>query len=136
LEDQVEELDIARQVTFTGPVLHERIADYFAAGDLFIFPSVTETQGMVLVEAMAAGTPVVAVEAPGSVDTLSEGGGVLVPTCQEEFVDAVLALLSDPGRRERLGREARQVADRYTVSEATARLVEVYERAVTAGPAG
>lgn len=134
LQEQAHDLGIAPQVIFTGAVPHERIADYFAAGDLFVFPSVTETQGVVLVEAMAAGTPVVAVEAPGCIDTLADGGGELVPSRQDPFVDAVLGLLSDRERLKRLGQQARKVAGQYSIPESTARLVEIYQQAVAAGP--
>jgi len=96
--------------------------------------STIETQGLVLVEAMAAGTPVVAVEAPGSVDVLAEGGGLLVPAQERAFAEAVLALLADEMRRRAMGAQAARAAQRYTISATTARLLTVYQAAIAAGP--
>jgi len=70
------------------------VPHYAAAADVFVFPSVTETQGVVLIETMAAGTLVVAVESPGPVDVLAEGGGMLVPAREDAFAEVVLELLA------------------------------------------
>jgi len=88
----------------------------------------------VLIEAMATGTPVVALESPGSTDALAQGGGVIVPTREEAFADTVLALLADGPRRRVLGEQAVQAAQRYKISSITARMVDVYEEAIAAGP--
>ena len=136
LENLVQRLGLSNQVIFTGSVPHEEIPDYASAADLFVFSSVTDTQGLVLVEAMAAGVPVVAVEAPGPIDVLAEGGGVLVPTKEDAFVEAVLSLLMDEGRREEMGEEARRMAQRYSVSVTTKKMLAVYEEAMIAGRAG
>jgi glycosyltransferase involved in cell wall biosynthesis len=58
-------LRLKNQVVFSGPLEHERVLDCYAAADLFAFASPTETQGLVVVEAMAAGLPVAAVRAGG-----------------------------------------------------------------------
>ena len=79
------ELGIGKQVLFVGAVPHEEVPHYAAAADLFVFPSEVETQGLVLIEAMAAGTPVVAVNTTGSKDALADGGGILVPADEEAF---------------------------------------------------
>jgi len=132
LREQVGELDLGRRVVFKGLVPHERVPDYTAAADLFVFSSLTDTQGLVLIEAMAAGTPVVAIEAPGPVDVLSEGGGLLLPAEEDAFAEAICALLEDDDRRRRLGEEARKAARRYSIPRATEQLVNVYEAAVDA----
>jgi 1,2-diacylglycerol 3-alpha-glucosyltransferase len=128
------ELGLGRQVVFAGVVPYNEVPHYAAAADLFVFSSVTETQGLVLTEAMAAGTPVVAVEALGSVDVLAEGGGVLVPAQEDAFAEAVLELLTDEPRRRAMGEKAAQAVQRYTIPDATKRLLAVYEAAVAAGP--
>jgi glycosyltransferase involved in cell wall biosynthesis len=134
LRELAQELGLDRRVVFAGVVPHSEVAHYAAAADLFVFSSVTETQGLVLIEAMAAGTPVVAVEAPGSVDVLEEGGGLLVPVQEDAFVEAVLELLADEPRRRAMGEKAVQAVQRYTISAATERLLTVYGAAVMAGP--
>ncbi len=127
-------LGIERKVIFTGSISHSEIPDIAAAADLFVFPSVTETQGLVLIEAMAAGTPVVAATAPGSSDVLAMGGGELIPPDAGKMAESVLALLRDTGRREALRKEAIEVAGRYSIPSATALLVEVYEQTLATGP--
>jgi glycosyltransferase involved in cell wall biosynthesis len=131
LKRQAEGLGLSEHVLFAGAVPRDEVPHYAALADLFVFPSLTDTQGLVLIEAMAAGTPVVAVDAPGSKDVLAQGGGVLVPPREQDFTDAVVELLCDPLRRRALGRAARQVAERYSVSSATSRLVDVYAQAAT-----
>ena len=66
LELLAAELGIAERATFTGQVPFDEIPVYLKAADLFVFASVTETQGLVTIEAMAAGLPVVAVDGSGN----------------------------------------------------------------------
>jgi 1,2-diacylglycerol 3-alpha-glucosyltransferase len=134
LQKMTRKMDLGRQVIFTGSLPHTEIPHFAAAADLFVFPSLTDTQGLVLTEAMAAGTPVVAVEAPGPVDVLAEGGGILVPADEEDFAEAVLTLLDDEARRQAMAETALQVVQRYAIPETTKRLLDVYEAAVVAGP--
>jgi 1,2-diacylglycerol 3-alpha-glucosyltransferase len=134
LENMARELKLAERVMFTGAIPLSEVPHYAAAADLFVFSSLTDTQGLVLIEAMAAGTPVVAVEAPGPVDVLAQGGGVLVPTREEPFIEAVLGLLADGSRRRAMGEQAARAAQRYSIPAVTERLLEVYEAAMRAGP--
>jgi 1,2-diacylglycerol 3-alpha-glucosyltransferase len=130
LENLVQSLGLFNKVIFTGLVPHEEIPDYASAADLFVFSSVTDTQGLVLVEAMAAGVPVVAVEAPGPIDVLAKGGGILVPAKEDAFVQAVLSLLEDERYREEMGEEALRITQRYSVSVTTQKMLAVYEEAM------
>jgi 1,2-diacylglycerol 3-alpha-glucosyltransferase len=132
LESLVQRHGLSRKVIFTGVVPHEKIPDYAAAADLFVFTSVTDTQGLVLVEAMAAGVPAVAVEAPGPIDILAGGGGLLVPAEEDAFVEAVLTLLEDEARRKEMGQEALRLAQPYAISETTNKMLAVYEEAILA----
>jgi len=130
LRQMAQELDLGERIIFTGAIPHDEVPHYAAAADIFVFSSLTDTQGLVLMEAMAAGTPVVAVEAPGPVDVLAEGGGILVPAQEDSFADAVCALLTDEERLHEMGDEAKRAAQRYSVPEATKRLLAVYEAAI------
>jgi len=134
LQRLAQKLGLGERVIFTGPIPHSEVPHYAAAAALFVFPSLTETQGLVLIEAMAAGTPVVAVEALGSADVLTEGGGLLVPAREKAFTEAVLGLLADEPRRRAMGEQAARAAQRYAIPSAAARLVQAYEAAVAAGP--
>ncbi len=136
LRRMAQKLDLGEQVIFTGAIPHDEVPHYAAAADLFVFSSVAETQGLVLIEAMAAGTPVVAVETPGPMDVLAQGGGLLVPGREDGFAEGVLGLLADEPRRRALGEQAARAARRYDILAATARLLTVYETAIAAGPRG
>jgi glycosyltransferase involved in cell wall biosynthesis len=128
------ELELGERVIFAGAVPHESVPGYAAAADLFVFPSTSETQGLVMIEAMAAGTPVVAVDAPGTSDILADGGGRLVPLEEGQFAQKVLNLLADEDGRRSLEAEALRVAETYTVDSATERLLDVYRQALADGP--
>jgi len=136
LRRMMRKLGLGERGIFTGPIPHSEVPHYAAAADVFVFPSVAETQGLVLIEAMAAGTPVVAVKSPSSADVLAEGGGLLVPAREDAFAEAVLGLLADEPRRRAMGEQAARAARRYSIPAATARLLSVYEAAIAAGGDG
>ena len=133
LESKARRLGLSQRIIFGGVIPHEEVPDYFSAADLFVFSSLTDTQGLALLEAMTAGVPVVAVEAPGPVDVLSEGGGLLVPATEIDFSNAVLSLLADEVCRREMGKQAIRAAQRYSISTTTARMLEVYEKTIEAG---
>jgi len=112
-----------------GPALW----DCYCAGDAFIFASATETQGLVLLEAMALGVPVVSTAVMGTRDILDAGKGVLVADgTVHDFADMVVSLLRDRGLRARLGDEARQYAGEWSAEAMARRLVEFYLRVIAA----
>ncbi len=127
LKDQVLSLGIQPAVIFTGPVPYEEVPHFMAAADLFVFPSMTETQGLVLIEAMAAGTPVIAVDTPVNAEVLDGGGGVIVDQDEDAFVSAVLSTLSNPSGREIMGAQALAAAEKYQISTAVDQLLGVYQ---------
>jgi phosphatidylinositol alpha 1,6-mannosyltransferase len=101
-------------IRFTGYLRGIDLAEAYAAGDIFVFPSDTETFGNVVLEAMASGLPVVAPARGGVTETVREGEtGVLVPPQHPRaFARAALALLQDEELRSRLSRGARSEAER------------------------
>lgn len=91
---------IAQQVCFLGEIENHSIADYQAACDLFVFSSQTETQGIVLLEAMAVGNPVVAVDASGCRDVVKTGyNGILTKADEEDWAAAICTALQTPELR-------------------------------------
>lgn len=85
------ELDIANETVFTGMLPNEETAAYFAAADAFLFASKTETQGIVILEAFAGGTPVLAVRASGVEDLVDTGvNGVLTEENREVYAETLL----------------------------------------------
>lgn len=127
-EAQVKEMGLADAVRFTGFLDHPRLVDLYKAADLFLFASKTETQGLVLVEAMAAGTPAIAIGALGVLDVVQNGvNGVLVPEDEEEFVAQAVALANDEERYALLRQGALARADELSTRNSTLRLLEVFQ---------
>lgn len=110
-------LGIQDMVTFAGNVPNEEVKDYLSAADLFLFASTSETQGIVLAEAFAAGTPVVAVRAVGTDDIIENGvNGFLTEEEEETWADRVAEALSDERRLKEMGRAALASAENYRAS--------------------
>lgn len=137
LNELTHSLGIARSVDFVGKVPFEEIPCYLKAADLFCFSSVTETQGLVTVEAMAAGLPVVAVDASGTRDVIEHGkDGLLTPDDEQALAQAISRLLEDPGLADRLKAAGLQKACRFSIMEQAQKLLSVYEEAVEARKSG
>jgi glycosyltransferase involved in cell wall biosynthesis len=125
------ELGIAERVTFTGELPFSEVPAYLKAADLFAFASITETQGLVTMEAMAAGLPVVAVDASGTSDIVDEGKqGFLVPNDPAAMAKSIDKLLNSPGLMRRFKKNALAKAKTFDVDVQTARLLEVYEQSI------
>lgn len=127
------ELGIADRVVFTGAVEHAQVMHYHAALDAFITASMSETQPLSYTEAMAAGTPIVAVKAPGAQDMIRhEHNGLLSPPEDgaEGLATQVLRLIQQPDLRKGIIDTASERVGEYDISAVTRRLEEIYEMAV------
>jgi len=134
-QEQVKEMGLADAVRFTGFLDHSRLVDLYKAADLFLFASKTETQGLVLVEAMAAGTPAVAIGALGVLDVIQNGvNGILVPEDEGTFVAQALALANDEERRSLLQQGALARAEELSTHNSTLRLLEVFDECLNGSP--
>ena len=105
----------------------------YAAADVFVFASRTETQGLVLLEAMAAGLPVVALAEMGTVDILGAGRGAVVPEDNPyAFALAVADVLRDPVRRHALSEDGRTYAAEWSDTALAGRMAELYRDIIRA----
>ncbi len=137
LEALVKKLGVAQRVHLIGTVPFDDVPNYLKAADLFCFASVTETQGLVTLEAMAAGLPVVAVAATGTSDAVSDGEqGLLTPDDSEALAGAMLRVLEDEALYHKLAESAGQKAHEFDLDRQGRRLVQVYEQAIEAKKAG
>lgn len=125
---RVSKMNASRRIHFTGYVEQEEIlAQYYREADLFLFASLTETQGLVIAEALAAKTPVVAVDAPGVRDVIKDDkGGYLVPEDVSTFSKRVKELLENPDLLKKKGEEAKEVARNFSAETMTRKLFESY----------
>jgi glycosyltransferase involved in cell wall biosynthesis len=106
----------------------QTLRDCYCAADVFVFASRTETQGLVLLEAMAQGTPVVSTAVMGTADVLSGmHGATVAPENEVEFARLTKELLNAPGRRAALGRLAVADAEMWSSSHLTQRLLHLYQ---------
>jgi 1,2-diacylglycerol 3-alpha-glucosyltransferase len=126
------ELELERNVRFLGYLKRgPALSDCYCAGDVFIFASATETQGLVLLEAMTLGVPVVSTAVMGTRDILAAGRGALVAAeTVTDFTGKVVRLLGDPRLRERLGREAQDHAAGWSAEVMAHRMVEFYRQVI------
>jgi glycosyltransferase involved in cell wall biosynthesis len=95
---------------FTGRLEGEALAQAYASADIFVFPSTTDTFGNVVIEAQAAGLPVIVSDAGGPKELVQHGANGLVTKAHQvdDFSNAIRTLISNPEMRERMGQEARR----------------------------
>lgn len=106
------------------------LIDAYAAIDCFVFSSQTETQGMVLAEAMAAGSPVVALDGTGVREIVKDGeNGILLSAhaCEGEFAMAILRLIRDPMLSYSYSIKAREVAKKYDLNQCVNLMLAMYQ---------
>ena len=128
-------LGLTEHIRFVGYLDREReLLDCYRAGDAFVFASRTETQGLVLLEALALGVPVVSTAIMGTRDVLKPGCGALIAEDElEDFSNKVVRVLKDPALRARLSGEGSAYAGQWTARAQAERLVEFYHDLVHAG---
>jgi len=127
LEERIRERGLSDRVVITGYLPREKVKHAFALGDIFIFGSKTETQGLVTVEAMACGTPVVAVGEMGTLDVMrGDNGGFMVREHVGDFASRVHALATDQALHRSKSEEAIRYAKRWSASGFAAQLRDVY----------
>jgi len=125
-------LHLNSNVLFLGYLdRNKELLDCYASGDAFVFASNTETQGLVLLEAMALGVPVVSTAVMGTKDILAPKKGALV--CNEtvnEFADNIIRLLKDPTLRATLSQEALDYVKTWSALSMAKKLLQFYEKVV------
>lgn len=128
LMKQAEAAGLGAWCCFTGYLPREDLPSVYAIADVFTFPSKTETQGLVTIESMLCGTPVVAIGEMGTADVMGgDNGGFMVQDDPALFTDRVLRLIEDSKLREEKSAEAIEYAQRWTVEGMTDKLLAVYE---------
>jgi glycosyltransferase involved in cell wall biosynthesis len=125
--EECERLNIEEHCVFTGYVAREDLALIYSISDVFVFPSLTETQGLVTIEAMLSGTPVVAIGAMGTIQIMNgDKGGFMVHDDPQEFTARVFDLLEDDELYRRKAEEAKRHAQGWTIETMTAKLENIY----------
>lgn len=117
---------------FTGFLGGEELSSAFASGDIFVFPSTTETLGLVILEAQASGLPVVGAASPATCEQIEDGvtGAIYDPSDKDGLGRALEDLLDDDDTRQNMAKAGRSVAMTQDWEHASAALVDAYELAL------
>src|SRR5436309_1145750 len=132
LQTLASSLGVGRAVEFVGELPRTRVIREYESADLFVLPSLFEPFGIVLLEAMAAGLPIIASRVGGIPDVIEDGRtGILVePRNVQALADAIDSLVADPSLRMKMGAEGRAQAAKYSWDRLVPRIRSVYEEAV------
>ena len=132
LEAMIEDLDLHDCVRLMGAVPSEEVPSWLMISDIFVFASAAETQGMVVLEAMAAGLPVVAVNSSG-IDAFVENRetGYATPETLEIWTETLHGLMVSGRKREVMGAAARDAAMKHSVEAFSASVLSIYKTAIS-----
>jgi D-inositol-3-phosphate glycosyltransferase len=132
IQQLCDDLCMGRMVAFLGKRAQDTLPYYYSAADVLVMPSHYESFGMVALEAMACGTPVIASQVGGLAFLIQDGEtGYHVPNQDPEALcDKLLLLLNDPHQRERMGLRAAEYAKDYAWANIASQMMEVYKSLV------
>ncbi len=133
LEDRVRQMGIDSHVRFLGLVPYNDLPAYLKTADAFVTASVTEVHPLSIIEAMAAGLPVLGINSPGVGDTVEDGVTGFVS--QEEdlasFTAKMVRLILDQTLREKMGVQASQDVNKYAIENTTQIMEKCYEQVIS-----
>jgi len=118
-------------ICFAGYRERNELGYFYNLADVFVFPSVTESQGLVTIEAMCSGLPVVAIGEMGTADVMQgDHGGFMVPNNLEIFSQKVIDLLTDSELHKQKSEEAKEWSKQWSIESTTQKLISIYESAL------
>ncbi|NQS75938.1 MAG: glycosyltransferase [Peptococcaceae bacterium] len=121
------DLDLGDSIVFTGTLSPQDVINCYAGSNIFVFSSLSETQGIVLTEAKAAGLPVVAIRANGAAEMVEDGvDGYLTSPSTEEFAERIISLLNNDEHRSQMGKNAERNAAALDSVNCTTMLLNCY----------
>ncbi len=131
IQDAFRQAGLEKRLHLTGVLHYQHLVDAYFAMDVFAFASLSETQGLVLIEAMAAGVPVVALDASGAREVVSDyhNGRLLNAMDQPSFVDALIwALSRTPEELQTIKQVIRMTVQKYPINSAAVQMLKIYEK--------
>jgi glycosyltransferase involved in cell wall biosynthesis len=124
-------LGLSDTVKFTGMLSRDTVAGIYSAADAFVFPSTTETQGLVVCEALTTGLPCVAVRAAATPEVLEEGvDSLLTENTETAFAEATGRLIADPELRARLSEGALRNAPQFSIAAMAEHFEKFYQSVI------
>ena len=131
LEDSATNMGIADKVHFIGMVPFDQVPCYLATADAFVIASTSETFGLSLVEAMAAGLPVLGIDSPGIRDIIEDGKtGFLSQDDIASFTAKMARLASEHELRRQMGAEAKKASGTYDIKITTQTIIDCYQQLI------
>jgi len=131
LEEQVAQSAYTRRIHFTGLMEYEKLPSYLAMCDVFVTASVTEVHPLSVIEAMAAGLPVIGVQSVGVGDTVVDAKtGFLSSNDTAAFASWITRLCMDANLRKQMGQAGRKESEKYDINLTTGLMLKLYERLV------
>lgn len=128
LMSYAEMLNLTDNIIFTGCIEHSQIRNYYHASDIFVFASRSETQGIVLLEAMAAGLPVVAVKASGVNDVVTDGwNGYITEPVVDEWEKKLEIVFDNPDLKEAMKKNSITRAREYLSCNIAKKVEKLYQ---------
>lgn len=136
-EERSRRRGLADRLEVLGYLPHREVIPHYYEASVFVFPSLTETQGLVSLEALMAGTPVVAFQARGSAETLKDGEGAFLisPNTPADFVNRVVDLLRSPSLWLEASQRGKHYSRGWTASALAQRLEDLYRSLLHDTPA-
>lgn len=129
LQKLAQRLKLKDSVIFTGYFKKPDVIKAYQASDLFVFSSLTDTQGMVVVEAAAAGLPIVAVKDDAFGEFLKNGqNGFATKQNKSEFAQAVITVLGNKILCESMSQKSQVIAKEFTIKKQTQKLIDIYHK--------
>ena len=129
-KEYVYKRNLGKNVIFTGKVPWDSISEYYLIADIFATASVTETQGLTVIEAMAAGLPVVCINDESFTGTIMNNVDGIIFNNLEEYIEAITKLYQDRELLKNLGKKARIDAEKYSSEKFATSVLEVYRTAI------
>jgi glycosyltransferase involved in cell wall biosynthesis len=134
LEEQAFESGIGEHIHFVGRVDYDDLPAYLAMCDLFVTASISEVHPLSVIEAMAAGLPIMGIHSVGVGDTVQDGAnGYLSSDDLAAFTAKLTRLCLDTASRQRMGQNARKTSEKYDIQSTTAEMLKHYERLAREG---
>jgi len=128
LKNLVKKKNLENRVFLIGKVVYSKINEVYCLGDIFVFPSLTETQGLVFLEASYFGLPTVAVESAVNREWVRGEFGIVSKNIPKDFATAILKASKN---KSQLGKKAKQFAASFTIDKTTKELINIYQNTIS-----
>lgn len=128
LKQLTRNLGLDKEIIFSGQLSNEELVMAYNVCDVFVLPSLAELEGMVVLEAMAVGKPIVIANAKGSASTyfVDQNGFLFKPEDPEDLSEKIIILLKNDSLREKMGEESLKKSQEYDINQSVSKLEELY----------